>query len=272
MKATLRYFSGTGNSYRVIDTCKIVLEKHAYTVDFASIQNAIPIAEDSDIIGFCSPVYAYSLPRIFEKYLKSLPVFSKKTKAFVLITAGLEDESGYTTIEAKKILESKNIEVVYTDVVQMPSNWTVAMNPPSKEEAQEIVAKGLAKAEYIATAICKGETYIHSFAFPERVSKFIFYKDYYLFKYMGVQNMWRNFRTDISCTGCASCAKTCPTQSITMNDKGRPTWSNTCEQCMRCVNYCPHKAIYQSNYGTIRDKNIYFDHDYRRVVAKEKAN
>lgn len=269
MKATLRYFSGTGNSYRVIEVCKDVLIQSGYEVDFDSILSDKPIDDKSDLIGFCCPVYAYGIPRIATNYLKKLPVFKNKIKSFVIITAGKEDESGYSTIEGRTLLNSKNLDVVYADVVEMPGNWTVAINPPNKEKAQEMVERGLEKANRIITEIVNGSSYIHEFNYPIHTSKFIFYKDFYLFKYLGLSNMWRNFRTEDSCNGCATCMDVCPTKSIKMNDKNRPVWSNTCEQCMRCVNYCSHKAIYQSNYGTIRENNHYYDHEYRKVITTD---
>ena len=106
MKASLRYFSGTGNSYRISNTCRELLKKNNYIVDFESITKSQEISENCDIIGFCFPVYAYGIPRICRKYLKALPKFSKQIKTFVLITGGDENESGYSVPEAVNILNS----------------------------------------------------------------------------------------------------------------------------------------------------------------------
>ena len=153
----------------------------------------------------------------------------------------------------------------------MPGNWTVAMNPPSKDEAQVIVEKGIEKTNRIVSKILNGNSFHHEFNFPTRISNYNFYKDYFLFKYLGVSNMWRNFRTDKNCNGCKTCKKSCPTNSISMKKK-RPEWSKSCEQCMRCVNYCPQRAIYQKNYGSIKGRNIYYDKEFRHLVLKESKD
>ena len=60
----------------------------------------------------------------------------------------------------------------------MPANWTVSMNPPSKEVTQMIVNSGVTKAKEIVQDILNGVLYHHVFNYPPRYSKFGFYKDY----------------------------------------------------------------------------------------------
>lgn len=150
----------------------------------------------------------------------------------------------------------------------MPSNWTVSMNPPSKEEAQLIINSGVKKAKKIAQDFLNGEIHNHAFHYPSRHSKFGFYKDYYLFKWIGVSNLWRNFRTDGTCDSCGLCEKICPTDSIQLVDN-KPKWAKTCEQCMRCVNYCPKQAIFQKGEGGIKGKNIYYEPDFKPLKLKK---
>lgn len=52
----------------------------------------------------------------------------------------------------------------------------------------------------------------------------------------------KGFSTDGRCTGCAACAKVCPTRNIAI-EGGRPVWNHRCHGCMACVAYCPTKAI-----------------------------
>ncbi|KPA13675.1 hypothetical protein MHK_006119 [Candidatus Magnetomorum sp. HK-1] len=60
----------------------------------SSITEKPDINEESDLIGFCFPVYAFGIPRICRKYLQNLPEFVNPMNAFILITAGEQDESG----------------------------------------------------------------------------------------------------------------------------------------------------------------------------------
>jgi formate hydrogenlyase subunit 6/NADH:ubiquinone oxidoreductase subunit I len=128
--------------------------------------------------------------------------------------------------------------------------------PPSKEEAEGIISKGELRGKEIAFDILKGINKQHIFNYPRRYSRLRFYWEYWLFKYLGIQNMWRLFKVYDTCNGCKLCEKICPTGSINIIDS-KPIWSKTCEQCMRCVNFCPTESIYQSQGGDTKGKFKY---------------
>ena len=269
MNVELRYFSGTGNSYKIIDTCSDVFSQKGYDAKLLPITDKTKISDAAEFIGFCFPVYAFGIPRICKKYLLNLPKFSKSINTFVLITAGDPEESGFSVKESREIINNKGLNLIYSDVVHMPSNWTVSMNPPANEEAQKIINNGVSKAKEIAQDIMNGKQHHHVFNYPPKYSKLRFYMDYFLFKWVGVSNLWRNFRTDETCDLCELCYKICPTNSIQIIDN-KPTWVNTCEQCMRCVNYCPKQAIFQTGEGSIKGKNIYHEPTFKPLTKKDR--
>lgn len=260
MKIELKYFSGTGNSWKILDTCREVFIKNLHTATISPIKNNEQLSPDTDITGFCFPVYAFGIPRICRRYLKQLPQFEKPKKVFVIITAGKKDESGFSVKECVNILRKKNCQIIYSDVVEMPINWTTYMNPPSKQEAQTIIDKGIQQAREISSDIIKGIHKYHSYNIPHDYGIFRLYREYYSFKYLGLQNMWRSFKVYDNCNGCGLCEKICPTQSIRIVNK--PVWSSSCEQCMRCVNFCPEEAIYQSMGGGTHGRNRYYIPDF----------
>ncbi len=262
MNVDLRYFSGTGNSYKIIDTCKEIFTQKGWRTTLFSITDKCKINEDADLIGFCFPVYAFGIPRICRNYLLNLSKFKNPINTFILITAGDPGEAGFSIKESARIVKDKGLNIIYSDVVHMPANWTVSMNPPPKEEAQRIINNGVTKGKKIVHDILNGVQQHHSFNYPARLSKFSFYKDYYSFKWLGVSNLWRNYRTDETCDSCGLCEKICPTGSIQIVGN-KPEWSKTCEQCMRCVNYCPKQAIFQSGEGSIKGKNIYYEPSFK---------
>ena len=262
MKIELKYFTGTGNSLKVLNTCKDVFIENDYSVELSAIEVGKQLSVDADIIGFCFPVYAFGIPRICRKYLKQFQRFSKPQNVFVIITAGAEDESGFSVGECINILKRKNCQIIYTAVVEMPINWTTYMNPLSIEEARIIIEKGVEQASEIGNDIMKDKHKYHHFNVPKRYGKFGLYKEYYLFKYMGIKNLWRTFKIYATCNGCQLCAKICPTASIKM-ENGYPAWTSTCEQCMRCVNFCPKESIYQSMGGDTKGRNRYHEPSFK---------
>jgi Pyruvate/2-oxoacid:ferredoxin oxidoreductase delta subunit len=261
MNIELRYFTGTGNSLKVLNTCKELFVEKGNKTNISAIRIGETIPE-ADIVGFCFPVYAFGIPRVCRKYLQSLKKFKPQQKTFVLITAGDADESGFSVNECKRILGKKNCNLIYSAVVQMPINWTTSMNPPSKEEYIPIIEKGTEQTRLIANDILNGVEKHHKLNIPKRYGRLKFYREYLLFKYLGIYNMWRLYQVYDSCNGCGLCTMVCPVQSIQLVNN-RPKWSSSCEQCMRCVNFCPRKAIYQSYGGDTRLRNRYLEPGFK---------
>lgn len=262
MQIKLRYFTGTGNSLKVLDTCGEVFINAKYEVDISEIDASEKTIHNAEIIGFSFPVYAFGIPRVCRRYLKNLETFKTKQKVFVLITAGDADESGFSIRECENILQQKNCEIIYTAVIEMPINWTISMNPPTAEVYTPIINKGINQSIQIANDILNGEKKYHVFNKPKKYSNFVFYRDYFLFKYLGVTNLWRNFRVYENCNACGLCSKICPTKSIQIINK-KPKWLSSCEQCMRCVNFCPNESIYQTYGGHTKGKNRYFEPTFK---------
>lgn len=264
MKVELKYFSGTGNSFKILSTIHDVFIENSHVVSLSSIggEKELPSA---DLYGFCFPVYAFAIPRIVRRYLKAIKQYNNLQKAFVIITAGCKDEAGFSVSETAGILRQKNIGVVYSEVIQMPINWItspVPPYPPSKEEAAAIVQDGVQQAKNIAVQILSGTGKTHVFNYPKRYSKIKFYWEYFAFRYVGIQNLWRNFRTYDTCNGCGVCVSVGPTKSIRMENM-KPVWTSSCEQCMRCANLCPNDAIFQTMGGDTKGKNRYFEPGYK---------
>ena len=157
MKIELIYFSGTGNSYKVLDVCRDILESKGHQVSISSSTEDKETSEDADLIGFCFPVYAFDIPRICKKYLSRLNRSQKQIKTFVIITAGDPLEAGFSFRTTRRILSSKGYDPIYSDVIHMPSNWVVEMDPPSKEDSEKIIAAGILKAKLIAENMMSGK-------------------------------------------------------------------------------------------------------------------
>ncbi len=266
-KILLKYFSGTGNSLRVTDICGTHFKSEGYDPIMSTItEDGKDDYPGADLIGFVFPVYAFGLPRICTRFLKRMPKAGGGKRAFLLVTAGAADESGFALINGRKILGKKGYDVIYTDVIEMPSNWTTFDNPPAKDQARLILDKGEKRALEIAADISGAKNYHHKFNVPKRMGYSRLLVEYTSFHYFGIGQMWKMFRVDSSCDACGTCEKVCPTNSIALVDEN-PCWSATCEQCMRCVNFCHKQAIFQTQGGDTKGKHRYHEPHFKPLKS-----
>jgi ferredoxin len=249
---SLRYFTGTGNSKRIAETCASEFEAAGCRADLSSILSGGPPLEGATMAAFVFPVYSLDLPRIARRYLEGLPPARGKPRALLLVTGGNEDDCGWALIEGCRVLRERGYDPAFADLVQMPNNWGAFMRVPAGEEASAILAAGEAKTRAAAKAFLAGERYAKPLSLPvfgplgSRLMR-AFFK-------LGLKRLWTKFRASDACTGCGLCARSCPMKSIVMEASrpahgpirgARPRWSASCEQCMRCFNLCPSRAIHQ---------------------------
>ncbi len=241
-KASIRYFTGTGNSKRVADICAAALAEGGYATDVGAITAGGP--SDGDAACFVFPVYSLDLPRIAKRYLEALPptAGSVPRPTLLLVTGGDPDDCGWSLIEGSRLLASRGFDVSFADLVRMPNNWGPFMKVPDREEAKAILETGEAEAKEATLSFLAGRRYAKALSLAKfgplgsRLMRAGFA--------LGVKRLWSRFKVSAACTSCGLCARSCPTGSIVM-EGGRPRWSAGCEQCMRCFNLCPSRAILQ---------------------------
>ena len=243
MKISIRYFSGTGNTWRIAASCVSAFEAAGCQTDFASILRGGPPDPAADSAGFYFPVYSLDLPRIAVSFLRELPRPEKTIPALLMITGGSADNCGWAVDSGVRLLSEKGYDVRIGDLIQMPDNWAPFHSAPDPERSAVLVDQGVAKAETLAQQFLGGERRIKPISL-RRFGPVGSALMRVLFHRRGINKIWSFFRVNDRCTGCGICARACPTGSIILRD-GKPVWSATCEQCMRCFSYCPRRAIQQ---------------------------
>jgi len=243
MKASVRYFSGTGNSWRIASACAERLAAAGYETDLESIRREVPPRPDADAACFCFPVHALDLPRNVIPYLGGLPDAPKSTPTILLVTGGDPDNCGWALGSGARLLADRGYKVRIADLIPMPNNWTPFHSAPDRIEAELMIGQGIKKTDDLIAQFLTGAAWLK----PISLRKFgplgsILMRT--LFHRRGVFKLWMFFETGTRCNGCGLCARICPTGSIHM-EGGKPVWSVGCVQCMRCFNYCPTRAIRQ---------------------------
>ncbi len=255
MKIELRYFSGTGNSWTVLNTCYKIFKEAKHEVSI----KALDITEKSieaDLIGFAFPIHAFGLPDIIRKYIRFLPEFKHKQKVFILMTAGDVIGSCSAAQRIETLLIPKNAVTIASEVIKMPNNWITFSSTQEKEINEGMINAGVEKAKIIALKVMNNE--ISKFDI-KRIPVFFRYLGNtinILFRSSGRKQLTRLFSTYDTCNGCGLCAQTCPTNSIEIINN-KPKWLKSCAQCMRCVNICPQEAIFQKMGGHTKLKEKY---------------
>jgi len=226
------YFSGTGNSLWA--ALRIAEEiGGAEVVSVRCCPESVP-AEDASVIGFVCPVYEWDMPGAMKDFVKALSI---NPNAYIFMVATYIAIHGRCFETMEHLLTEKGAHLHYGRALRCVASQCTAYAPFPPERLM------LPRMEKKLKAICKELCAGKSSAYPpmSALARRLYPK--LMTPYMEVEHEYdKGFYTDQRCVGCATCAKVCPTQNITMEGK-RPAWNHRCHGCMACVAYCPTKAI-----------------------------
>ncbi|HEY1406088.1 MAG TPA: EFR1 family ferrodoxin, partial [Spirochaetota bacterium] len=137
-KVRIHYFTGTGNSLSAATTLSSSLTKKGSSVTLINIEkekNSPSGKSDLDIFVF--PVLAYSVPHIVQTYMKSFAKRKDAPKAAVLMTGG--GWTGRANAQADRILARRGFDVIVSDFVSYPNNWSQMSPTPDAKESAKII-------------------------------------------------------------------------------------------------------------------------------------
>jgi NAD-dependent dihydropyrimidine dehydrogenase PreA subunit/menaquinone-dependent protoporphyrinogen IX oxidase len=246
-KIIIHYFTGTGNTAHAVKLINERLVNAGHQVKILQIKkDVLPPNEVFDFHIIAFPILSWSAPVLVKKYISNLPN-GIGTKAAVLAVNGAlmsngELVKGYTgqaleQIESK--LKRKKYEVFLTANASFPDNWTQFTNPCNDNDIKEIFPLGENEVHHFIDQFLTQNKELYRCGFGNLIwSRAIAF----LFGIVGRRVLGKFFIADEHCTGCAICAKTCPVQTIKMQNK-KPYWGSRCEDCNKCINVCPEKAI-----------------------------
>lgn len=244
------YFSGTGNS-------KHVAEKIANSTNEQLVyinENTIRLNETYEIgenerVGFVFPVYWYSMPTIFEKFILSLKLSGYQNQyVYAIATFGIA--GGHVMNKLKEILNQKQMQLKGIFGVKMVDNYVVGYNVVSQEKQKDILTCAEAEIHKIAVMVenRKDIEYIKkgNIGFVTPITRWAYRRTNHTKKFSVTQN----------CNGCRQCEKNCPCNVIHM-ENNKPTWSGDCTFCLKCIHGCKQTAIQYGRHTEKRDRYQY---------------
>ncbi|HUT85384.1 MAG TPA: EFR1 family ferrodoxin [Elusimicrobiales bacterium] len=243
-KAIISYFSGTGNCKRTAQILGRFFKGKNYQTQIVNISTSNPKDFNPAKFNiFIFPVYCFSMPQIMKKYLRRLPP-SPGTNASVIATFGAQDaekagDEGRSLVQARKILTDKGFNVLYSDAVAYPSNFTQVVNVMPENVEEKVYEVSDLKVAQMAEKILREEIY-HKPCL--KIKAFVISLFDWMFSIFGRVFMGKLYVADKKCNSCGICVKECPAHTIKLIG-GKPFWNYSCQACQRCINICPEKAI-----------------------------
>lgn len=234
MKVNILYFSGTGNTKKILDKVRSVFVNEEFDTKLTLINDKMEVdIEEDGIMGLMFPVNANATSPFIWSFIKHLPE-AKGQLVFVIYTFNDAAAIGNPVINT---LKKKGYMIIGMKGIRMPNHLVSSIEQTKDNEKR--LYEGMIEAENFAIDIVKGKEIMDYQNNGSRVVSF-------LTRNTGIP--WFLMRlgfklvTDHSrCESCKMCIKDCPVQNIEMR-KNRITHKFKCNFCMKCMANCPNKA------------------------------
>lgn len=240
MKVAIFYFSGTGNTEKVVRKWKESSELFGVSIDLFKIEKDdfdFSRISEYDKIGFAYPIHAFNAPENVWKYAKKFPKVENSKKVFVIMVSG-----EYMTINhssSKKllrILKRRNYVLESDYHYIMPYNMIFRHTEARATRMYETMNKlvPIDAKEYLVDNkphLIKKHHFVGWFIFLLRIEQW----------FSGVNG--RLFKVNKKkCIKCMKCVNNCPVKNIEYVN-GKFKFHGNCLLCTRCSFNCPTDAF-----------------------------
>lgn len=241
-KASIFFFSGTGNSWYVAKTIRELMNT-VWNASLYAVENHLndfeSILKETDLIGLVYPIYGSDMPKPIKLFLNKLP--EGNTVGFVATTQMMFSGDGANL--AGKIMRKKGYRIQLQEHFNMPNNVSDLFLLPQidvnyKKVEQYVAKKATAFVRKLenGTIRRKGNNPISLLmGLSQRIP-------YRLLEEKSFQTYLRLI--DERCIGCGHCTVICPSHNLKLNERAKVDISDQCYLCYRCVNNCPQDALY----------------------------
>lgn len=257
MKVLIAYFSGTGSTRYVAETFEKEFRSRNHSVEVRDTAgNTAP--PPHDLLVICFAVHACNAPVPVLKWVKNLPEADRIPAAVFSVSGGGEITPNLACrLGLKKRLKKKNYQVVYEDMIVMPSNWIVGTKPVLIDRLLEVLP---VKVSHFADDLLAGKSRQTRPGLGNRLLSLLG-----RLEPAGARRFGKKIRVNASCTGCGLCARECPAGNISMKES-LPVFSNSCILCLKCLYGCPFHALAP---GTAKFILVPGGYDFNRMLAEK---
>lgn len=239
MKICIFYFSGTGNTKKIVDEYVSYFQKLNHEIELVNIEeklNEKQIDVDRyDKVGFAYPIHAFNAPSIVLKFAKQIKKLKIHKDLFIIKTSGEPlSLNNISSLKLTSILRHRKLKLKNEYHYCMPYNIIF-------RHSDSMVYKMWESARRVIPIDCKeivdGKISKHPYFLFGRFFAWVFRIEHWGGRFNG-----KRYKVNDKCVQCGRCVKKCPTNNITF-ENGEFKFGKNCLMCMRCSFYCPKDAI-----------------------------
>ena len=237
------YFSGTGNTRYCAKILAKALGDKAFDISPRRRDESISHVAASSRIVWMFPIYSWGVPPMVVDFMRHAVIDgASEVPHYMVATCG--DDAGNAAKMWRRIVSDRGWKHRSAYTVQMPNTYVClpSFDVDSDKVRRAKIAAAPARIATIAEAIMQDDLSTTPHDMVTRGS-FAWLKTsviYPSFKNNGVKS--KRFAVTDACTGCGTCARTCPMSNITIKE-GKPCWGIDCAMCLACYHRCPTHAV-----------------------------
>lgn len=237
MKTLICYFSGTGNTKKVVEYFGEQFKANGCDTTIISIDKESQIDfTQYDSIGIAYPIHAFNAPSNVVAFCKNLPKLKEKKQLYIIKTSGEPLKiNNISSTKIRHILKRKgfilNNEYHYVMPYNMIFRHSNAMAYRMWDTAQKLINVDCKEI------LAKKKVKLSFFPFPNLISWIM------RIEHWGGRLNGTKYSVNEKCIHCGMCYRNCPTQNIKVDEDGNFHFGKKCLMCMRCSFFCPTDAF-----------------------------
>jgi flavodoxin/ferredoxin len=233
---TLAYYSGTGCTKEVCDCFEKQLNRLELNCRKINIASYDPKdITETDFLLIFSPVYAFRLVSLVERWISNLPSVNNTSAAIISVSGGGEMSPNTACRDySKRLLIKKGYNFIYEQMIVMPSNFAIQ----AEQQLNYNLINALPnKVNHIITDILSQKERLTVPKLQDRFFASIGRAEHFGAKFFGA-----SIHASSNCNKCGLCVHNCPNKNIKMVH-GLPKFGFRCLWCLKCIYACPCKAL-----------------------------